>query len=113
MRKRFLVLGAGLLGLIIGCASAHVASRDYQTGVFTVCGNKHADMNTLNEEAAKVCVGTAGPQILRCSEQVYGSTAYATGNSYGAVAVSKPLVGNCCDYHCPPVGGPTPPQPHN
>ncbi len=60
-RKTLLVVGAGLLGLVVGCASAHVAARDYQTGVFTVCGNKHADMNTLNEEAAKVCVGSSVP----------------------------------------------------
>ena len=99
--------------LSVGCVKVHVASQDFQTGVVTICGNKHATQYDLNEKAAEVC--TQPPTILRCAEQVYGTQTVTTANAYATsptstaeygTSTTKKLTGNCCEYQCPPTPQP-------
>jgi hypothetical protein len=113
MRKLALgtVLGCfGLLSCATTIGDAHVAARDYTTGIFMVCGDDGLPQENLNARAATVCTGVPTPRILRCADHVTGSSSYSFGHFGGSTEV----VGNCCEYQCPipaEVGQPpTPPQ---
>src|SRR5450631_1355497 len=99
---KLLTRGTALASLTFLCcvtvADVHVASRDYTTGIFTVCSDDEAvPKATLDAQAAKVCQGSPNPRVLRCADHITGSA----GSSWGHFAGSSDVVGNCCEYQCP------------
>jgi hypothetical protein len=85
--------------LLLSCKHVRVAAKDYTNGVFKVCGTNFARVEDLNEEANKQCNVPAN--LLRCGEQVTGSSTYAYGYGNSAMATTSATLGLCCEYHCP------------
>jgi hypothetical protein len=93
------VLAAVALAIMCGaCARVRVTNADYEARQRTVCGNKFADAEDLDEAAFRACFGDA--HKMRCGDVAYATTTQAFGGATSGFAVSRNVTGLCCRYQC-------------